>query len=155
MSDFEKPSVAPVHDDIATSNVSELDKKVAHSEHNEFAAKDAASEDLTSTSAGTTTPTERIIVTEEDVRRIRRATNWAILPVLVWIYFLQSFDKTLLGYAATYGLAKDANLVGKQYSMIGSIASIAQLCWLPFSSWLIVRVPARTLMMGLVLGWGS
>lgn len=34
------------------------------------------------------------------------------------------------------------------------MAPIAQLCWLPFSSWLIVRVPHRLLMPTLVLGWG-
>lgn len=38
--------------------------------------------------------------------------------------------------------------------MVGSISSIAQLVWLPFSSWLVVKVPHRILMPALALGWG-
>jgi len=32
---------------------------------------------------------------------------------------------------------------------------IAQLCWMPFSTYLIVRVPANILMPALALGWGA
>lgn len=39
--------------------------------------------------------------------------------------------------------------------MVSSISAIAQLVWLPFSSWLIVRVPHRILMSVLILGWGT
>lgn len=39
-------------------------------------------------------------------------------------------------------------------SFAGSIHAIAQLSWQPFSSYLIVRVPARTLMTFLVFAWG-
>lgn len=38
--------------------------------------------------------------------------------------------------------------------MVSSISAIAQMVWLPFSSWLIVRVPHRILMPSLVFGWG-
>lgn len=41
------------------------------------------------------------------------------------------------------------------YSFAGSIHAIAQLAWQPFSSYLIVRVPPRTLMTVLVLLWGT
>ncbi len=44
--------------------------------------------------------------------------------------------------------------MGNQYSLVGSIAPIAQLAWQPFSSILIVKVPHRILMPVLVLGWG-
>ena len=39
--------------------------------------------------------------------------------------------------------------------MVGSIAAIAQLVWLPFSSVLVVKVPHRYLMAALALGWGT
>ncbi|KAI1264667.1 major facilitator superfamily domain-containing protein [Xylariaceae sp. FL1019] len=97
---------------------------------------------------------ERVTVTEEDNKRIRRQTDEVILVILVWVYFLQILDKTVLGYAATYGLKEDTHLVGNQYSLVGSIQPIAQLAWLPFSSFLVVRVPHRILMPVLVLGWG-
>ncbi|KAJ9494189.1 hypothetical protein LTR99_010847 [Exophiala xenobiotica] len=98
--------------------------------------------------------TGRVDLTEEDNKRIRRKTDRVILVVLVWIYFLQILDKSVLGYGALFGLQKDTNLTGNQYSLVGSIAPIAQLAWQPFSSYLIVKVPHRILMPALCLGWG-
>lgn len=97
---------------------------------------------------------EQVQLTEEDSRRICRKTDRVILAILVWVYFLQILDKSVLGYGATYGLKTDTNLTGNEYSLIGSIAPIAQLAWQPFSSYLIVKVPHRILMPSLCLGWG-
>ncbi|TGJ84609.1 hypothetical protein E0Z10_g4141 [Xylaria hypoxylon] len=97
---------------------------------------------------------DRVVLTEEDNKRIKRKTDRAILVILVWVYFLQILDKSVLGYAATFGLRESTGLTGSQYSLLGSIAPIAQLAWQPFSSFLIVRVPHRILMPSLVLGWG-
>lgn len=77
-----------------------------------------------------------------------------ILTILVWVYFLQILDKTVLGYGATFGLQEATGLTGNQYSFVGSIAPIAQLAVQPISSYLIVRVPHRILMPSLCLGWG-
>lgn len=96
----------------------------------------------------------RVKLTEEDNKRICRKTDLNILPILVWVYFLQILDKTTLGYAAVFDLEKDTGLTGRQYSLIGSIAPFAQLLWQPFSSWLIVKVPHKILVSALVLGWG-
>ncbi|TKX22556.1 MFS transporter-like protein 94 [Elsinoe australis] len=85
---------------------------------------------------------------------IRRQTDKYILSILVWVYFLQILDKSVLGYGSLFGLQQDTGLKGSQYSLVGSMAPIAQLVWLPFSSWLIVRVPPRILMSVLVFGWG-
>lgn len=93
-------------------------------------------------------------LTEEDSKRICRKTDRTILVVLIWVYFLQILDKTVLGYGATFGLKTDTGLVGNQYSLVGSISSIAQLAWQPFSSYLIVKVPPKILMPTLCLGWG-
>jgi MFS family permease len=60
----------------------------------------------------------------------------------------------VLGYGAIFGLQTDTHLKGNEYSLVGSIAPIAQLAWQPFSSILIVKVPHRILMPCLVLGWG-
>lgn len=68
---------------------------------------------------------------------------------------IQILDKSVLGYGSLFGLQHDTGLVGSQYSLVGSIAPIAQLCWLPLSSYLIVKVPPRVLMSILVLGWGT
>ncbi|CAI6099476.1 hypothetical protein V2G26_013071 [Clonostachys chloroleuca] len=98
---------------------------------------------------------QHIELTEEDNKRIRRKTDKHILSILVWVYFLQILDKSVLGYGAIFGLREDCNLTGNQYSMVSSISAIAQLVWLPFSSWLMVKVPHRILMPCLVFGWGS
>ena len=87
-------------------------------------------------------------------KRIRRKTDKNILSILVWVYFLQILDKSVLGYGAVFGLREDCNLTGSEYSLVSSISAIAQLVWLPFSSWLIVKVPHRILMPTLVFGWG-
>lgn len=97
---------------------------------------------------------ERVQLTEEDSKRICRKTDKTILVVLVWVYFLQILDKTVLGYGATFGLQTDTGLTGNEYSLVGSIGPIAQLAWQPFSSYLIVKVPHRILMPVLCLGWG-
>ncbi|KAF6810629.1 transporter C460.05-like protein 1 [Colletotrichum sojae] len=97
---------------------------------------------------------QQVELTEEDNKRIRRKTDKRILSILVWVYFLQILDKSVLGYGAIFGLREDCNLTGDQYSMVSSISAIAQLAWQPFSSWLIVKVPHRTLMPALVFGWG-
>lgn len=113
---------------------------------------------------------DRVVLTEEDVSslhlfipaftnlqdaKIRRKTDKRILTLLVWLYFLQILDKSVLGYGAVFGLKTDAKLVGNQYSVISSMNAIAQLAWMPFSSYLIVRVPARYLMTFMVFGWGA
>ncbi|KAK8092366.1 uncharacterized protein PG998_014851 [Apiospora kogelbergensis] len=96
----------------------------------------------------------RVTLTEEDNKRIRRQTDKVILVILTWVYFLQILDKSVLGYAATFGLRESTHLVGDQYSLVSSILPIAQLVSQPFMSFLIVRVPHRVLMPTLILGWG-
>ncbi|PGH23042.1 hypothetical protein AJ80_02815 [Polytolypa hystricis UAMH7299] len=97
---------------------------------------------------------ERVKVTEADNKWICRKTDKVILAILVWVYFLQILDKSVLGYAAIFGLQEDTHLTGNEYSLVGSIAAMAQLAWQPFSMVLIVKVPHRILMPSLVLGWG-
>lgn len=97
---------------------------------------------------------ERVELTEEDDKRICRKTDRVILVILIWVYFLQILDKSVLGYGSIFGLQKDTGLHGNQYSLVGSIAPIAQLAFQPISAVLIVKVPHRILMPILVLGWG-
>ncbi|CAG8289486.1 unnamed protein product [Penicillium nalgiovense] len=94
-----------------------------------------------------------VTLTNEENIRIRRKTDKTILTILTWVYFLQVLDKGVLGTASIFNL-QDTGLVGSQYSLVSSIAPIAQLAWQPFSAWLIVKVPPRILMPSMVLGWG-
>ena len=74
------------------------------------------------------------------------------MTILIWVYFLQILDKSVLGYGALFGLREATHLKGNDFSLVGSIAPIAQLIWQPFSSYLIVKVPHRILMPSLCLG---
>ena len=60
-------------------------------------------------------------------KRIRRKTDLHILTILVWVYFLQILDKSVLGYGAIFGLREDCELTGNQYSMVSSAS--ARLRW--------------------------
>lgn len=128
----------------------------AHDEHHDDMVKDDGPVEHLSQTDGTFSAVGdgQVTLTEEDSRRICRKTDRVILVILVWVYFLQILDKSVLGYGATYGLKTDTGLTGNQYSLLGSIAPIAQLAWQPFSSFLIVKVPHRILMPSLCLGWG-
>ncbi|TKA30296.1 hypothetical protein B0A54_15374 [Friedmanniomyces endolithicus] len=61
-----------------------------------------------------------VIVTPEDNKRILRKIDRAILPIILVIYCLQSLDKTALSYASVFGLIKDTDLKGLEYSWLGS-----------------------------------
>jgi hypothetical protein len=49
-------------------------------------------------------------------RRLCRKTDKRILAILMWIYFLQIFDKVVFGLGNTFGLSTDLGLTGAQYS---------------------------------------
>ncbi|KAM0753588.1 MFS general substrate transporter [Meredithblackwellia eburnea MCA 4105] len=98
---------------------------------------------------------QRIVLSDADNKRLLRKTDKHILVILVWVYLLQTLDKNILGNAKIFGLATDVGLKGTQYSMLSSINAMVQLGWQPFSSYLLVRVPPRTLMTALVFLWGT
>ncbi|CAK9785980.1 MFS general substrate transporter [Cutaneotrichosporon oleaginosum] len=124
-----------------------IKEPVSYSEHAD--AESANVKALDALAAG-----EHVHLTQEDNDRIRRKTDKRILTILIWVYFLQILDKSVLGLGNVWGLSADTNLKGQDYSTIASINAIAQLAWQPFSSYLLVRVPARPLMTGMVFGWG-
>ncbi|ORY88117.1 major facilitator superfamily transporter [Leucosporidium creatinivorum] len=97
---------------------------------------------------------EHIHVSEEDSRRICRKTDLNLLPVLVFVYFLQALDKNLLGYSTVFGLKQDANLVGEQYSQLASMGYYAQLVAQPLGAVLLVKYSVKHLLPGIVFFWG-
>lgn len=97
----------------------------------------------------------QVVVTAEDDKRLRRKTDKYLLPLLIWVYFLQIYDKSVFGYGNTYGLSKNLKLATTDYSLASSMTSIATLAWQPFSAYLVVRVPPRYLMTVCVFCWGT
>jgi len=92
-------------------------------------------------------------VSEQDDKRIRKKTDIHILTLLMVIYFLQIADKTIIGLTAVYGLRRDANLVGNQYSDIGAIGYYAQIAAQPLAAYLIVKIRYRIFMPIIVVCW--
>ncbi|KAK7056307.1 hypothetical protein VNI00_002860 [Paramarasmius palmivorus] len=99
-------------------------------------------------------PGERVIVTDEDSRRIVRKTDLHLLSILTWVYFLQILDKVVIGYSAVFGLKEDTNLVGNQYSSVGSVGYYAQMAAQPIGAYVLVKYPVKVVMPVIVFFWG-
>ncbi|GME22857.1 Major facilitator superfamily [Neofusicoccum parvum] len=96
-----------------------------------------------------------VVVTLEENARIVRRIDWAILPILLTVYALQSLDKTSLSYASVFGLIDDTNLVGDQYSWLGSIVYLAQLVMQPVVAVSLVKFPIGKFTAVMVFCWGA
>lgn len=96
-----------------------------------------------------------VIVTPEDNARVLRLIDWRILPLLLITYCLQSLDKTTLSYASVFGIIKDTNLVGNQFSWLGSVVYCAQLVFQPLVAYMLVRFPIGKFFSTMVLCWGA
>ncbi|KAM0787375.1 hypothetical protein ACM66B_003461 [Microbotryomycetes sp. NB124-2] len=119
-------------------------------EHSELARGGGASDQI-----GTVTDdTGRVLVTQEDSKRICRRTDIYLLLLLVYVYFLQIADKQIVSYSTVFGLKEDAKLVGDQYSQIGAAGYYSQLAAQPIGSYLLVRFSPKYIMTVSVFLWG-
>jgi MFS family permease len=127
-SDIEKQHPAQVHHDLSRPH----DK-----------ALDALGDDV-------------VHMTDEQSRMVCRKIDRAILPILMWVYFLQILDKSCVGYGAAFGMKEQANLKGDEYSTISSAGYWAQLalCCGP-TAFLIVKVRTNLLLGACILFWGT
>ena len=141
-SDIEKNSFGT---EPRTQNVEDIS---ATNPHEDFAGKDKAAE-IIGKAMGQTT------VSAEEDRRILRKIDLTILPVLLTVYFLQQLDKSTLSYASVFGLIKDANLQGEDYSWLASIVYIAQLVLQPPIAYFLVKLPTGKFLGFMVFGWGA
>ncbi|KAH7011239.1 allantoate permease [Ilyonectria destructans] len=96
----------------------------------------------------------QVVVTRAENRRVRKLIDWRILPLLLVVYCLQSLDKNTLSYAGVFGLIDDAKLVGNEYSWLGSVVYVAQLCFQPVVAYILVKFPIGKFISCMVLAWG-
>ncbi|ODV96266.1 hypothetical protein PACTADRAFT_40386 [Pachysolen tannophilus NRRL Y-2460] len=66
-------------------------------------------------------------LTAEEEKKIIRKTDWILLPCLFFTATMGAVDKVSLGTSAIFGLETDLDLVGQQYSWLGSILFIGSL----------------------------
>lgn len=63
-------------------------------------------------------------LSSKEEKKLKRRIDWIMIPMLFLIATLGAVDKVSLSTAALYGLRGDNNLVGQQYSWLGSILSL-------------------------------
>ena len=90
----------------------------------------------------------------EEELRVTRKMDQRILPFVLLAYLFQQLDKSTLMYASVFGLADDANLVGKQLSWLGSILYVAQLLAQPIAAAALVEYPLGKVIAVAILLWG-
>lgn len=99
-------------------------------------------------------PDEIITVSPADDARILRRIDLALLPLMLSVYFLQALDKATLSYASIFGLIDDTDLVGDEFSWLGSIVYLAQLIMQLPLAWALVKLPIGKFTSAMVLAWG-
>lgn len=74
---------------------------------------------------------EDVTFTPEEEKSVLRKIDWALMPLLCWIYALQFADKTSLNYASLMGIREDTNLNPKsqEYSWASSIFYAGYILW--------------------------
>lgn len=93
--------------------------------------------------------------TYEEEEHVVKRINYRVLVLLLWAYFFQQLDKSSLSYVSIFGITKDANLVGKQYSWLGSILYLAQLIMQPLAAFILVKFPTGKVIAVAIFLWGS
>lgn len=96
-----------------------------------------------------------IIVTPSENARILRKIDLHLLPIILFVYCLQSLDKTTLSYASVFGLIDDTHLEGQEFSWLGSVVYVAQLVFQPLVAYALVKLPVGKFCATMVFCWGA
>ncbi|ERS98986.1 hypothetical protein HMPREF1624_04181 [Sporothrix schenckii ATCC 58251] len=88
-----------------------------------------------------------------EARRVLRAIDWHILPLLMGSYMLQYLDKSSINFASVYGLQAGTHLHGQQYSWLASIFYFGYLVAQYPAGYLLQRYPAGRFLGASMLGW--
>jgi hypothetical protein len=99
-------------------------------------------------------PDEVIHVSSADNARVLSRIDWALLPLMLAVYFLHALDKATLSYASVFGLIDDTGLVGTQFSWLGSIVFLAQLVMQLPLALALVKFPIGKFTSVMVFAWG-
>ncbi|KAF2837589.1 MFS general substrate transporter [Patellaria atrata CBS 101060] len=98
---------------------------------------------------------EDLSFTPEEEKHVLHRIDRRVLSLILVAYFFQQLDKSSLSYVSIFGIVEDADLVGKQYSWLGSILYFAQLVMQPLAAFLLVKAPTGKLIAGAILLWGA
>lgn len=87
-------------------------------------------------------------------KSLMRKVDWRLIPILFVCATLSGLDKSAISAAAIYDLKKDLNLVGQQYSWVGSAPFFGGLAFMGPSAYCLQKFPPVTYFAFNVLMWG-
>ncbi|CAA7267484.1 unnamed protein product [Cyclocybe aegerita] len=96
-----------------------------------------------------------IHISPEENARLLRKIDRNLMPIMFIIYFLQLADKQILSFASVFGISSDTDLVGEDYSILGSMLYIAQVVAQPISAYILVRLRLSKYIPAIVTCWGA
>lgn len=90
--------------------------------------------------------------TPEEAKKVLKKIDWMLMPIMTLLTTFAAADKILISNAAVYGMKTDLNLVGSQYSWLGSIFYFGYLITEFPANFLLQKFPvARTLFISFAL----
>lgn len=89
-----------------------------------------------------------------EVRLVRKLDFIYVMPFVAVINFLQFFDKSALNYAVAMGIKADLNIVGDQFSWLGSIFYLGFLLFQVPSTFFIQKFPLSKYVGTIIVLWG-
>ncbi|KAH6884929.1 major facilitator superfamily domain-containing protein [Thelonectria olida] len=100
---------------------------------------------------------EDVEFTPEEEKSVLRKIDWALMPLLCWIYALQFADKTSLNYASLMGIREDTHLDpdSQQYSWASSIFYAGYILWEFPTTYLLRALPLGKYTSANIILWGA
>ncbi|KAH8663333.1 major facilitator superfamily domain-containing protein [Ilyonectria robusta] len=100
---------------------------------------------------------EDIEFTPEEEKNVLRKIDWALMPLLCWIYALQFADKTSLNYASLMGIREDTKLDpdSQEYSWASSIFYAGYIMWEFPTTYLLRALPLGKYTSANIFLWGG
>ncbi|KAI9497363.1 major facilitator superfamily domain-containing protein [Zychaea mexicana] len=97
----------------------------------------------------------RKFVYTPDEKRLLRKINFATVPFICAIVFLQYLDKVALNFSAVMGLYEDTNLNGAEFSWLGSVFYLGYLLFQVPGQYFIQRFPMSKYLGTCLVLWGA
>ncbi|PLB46274.1 putative allantoate permease [Aspergillus steynii IBT 23096] len=92
-------------------------------------------------------------IAPDEARRVLWKIDLILIPLITVTVILAAVDKVIISNAAIYGMSADTNLVGDQYSWVGSIFYFGYLAAEWPAAFLIQRLPVAKFYAACILGW--
>ena len=89
------------------------------------------------------------------MKKLRKKIDRHIMPLMIALYFLQYSDKALLSQSSVFGIKTDLNLLGQEYSWVGSIFYFGYLAVQFVAAYLLQHFPLGVYAKIATLIWGG